>query len=140
MSHSVLLLYPHQLYRDHVTLQSASVVWLIEDPLFFSQYAFHSKKLILHRASMKNFAHDLVKKGKLVRYVDALELTNSQQIAEILSSEGVDAAQAIDPNDAWLKSRVQQGCDEHGIRLNWVADPAFLTSHEVQKDWLGDRQ
>jgi len=140
MSHSVLLLYPHQLYRDHAALQSASVVWLIEDPLFFSHYAFHSKKLILHRASMKNFAHDLVKKGKFVRYVDALKLTNSQQIAEILSSEGVDAAQAIEPNDAWLKSRVQHGCDKHGIRLNWVPDPAFLTSHEVQRNWLGDRQ
>ncbi|MFY8201243.1 MAG: cryptochrome/photolyase family protein, partial [Pirellula staleyi] len=112
MSLSVLLLFPHQLYRDHTTLRSADVVWLVEDPLFFSQYTFHSKKLILHRASMKNFASDLVRQGKSVRYVDARELTNSLQIADILCTEGVHAVQAIEPNDSWLKNRVQHGCDK----------------------------
>ena len=140
MSYSVLLLYPHQLYRDHGTLRSARSVWLIEDPLFFSQYAFHSKKLVLHRASMKNFADDLVKKQKLVRYVETRDLANSQQIAELLCSAGIDAVHAIDPNDDWLKRRLQLGCDERGIRLSWVEDPAFLTSYAVQKDWLGDRR
>ena len=29
---------------------------LVEDDLFFRQYAFHTQKLVLHRASMRRFA------------------------------------------------------------------------------------
>ena len=89
---------------------------------------------------MKIFAEELIKNRKSIRYVESSELVNSQQIAELLCKAGIDTVHAIDPNDEWLKRRLQRGCAERGIQVNWVEDPAFLTSFAVQKDWLGDRQ
>ena len=137
---STLLIYPHQLYREYETLQSAKQVWLIEDPLFFSQFAFHKKKLILHRASMQAFANDLTRKKKIVRYVDACELTDSSQIAQLLRKSKIEKVQAIDPTDNWLRRKVQLGCDQANLPIQWLDDPAFLTSSSVQQEWVGDRK
>ena len=50
------LIYPHQLYADQPALAGADRAYLVEDPLLFTQYTFHRKKLILHRASMSRYA------------------------------------------------------------------------------------
>lgn len=48
------LLYPHQLFKEVDALKDCKV-YLLEVPLFFTQYTFHVQKLILHRASMKYY-------------------------------------------------------------------------------------
>lgn len=50
---SVFLLFPHQLFRQVDALQEVDEVYLIEEYLFFNQYAFHQQKLLLLRSSMK---------------------------------------------------------------------------------------
>ena len=49
------LIFPHQLFEDIDTLKNAKHIYLIEHPLFFSQYKLHKLKLILHRATMKMY-------------------------------------------------------------------------------------
>ena len=50
------LIYPHQLFADQPALAGADRVYLVEDPLLFTQYTFHRQKLMLHRASMTRYA------------------------------------------------------------------------------------
>lgn len=73
------LLFPHQLFRDVSLLQGRRVL-LIEESLFFSQYAFHVQKIILHRASMKAYEAYLLHQGIDVVYVeDSRDLASYQQ-------------------------------------------------------------
>jgi deoxyribodipyrimidine photolyase-related protein len=53
---SAALVYPHQLWENNPAVLRSNVIFLIEDPLFFSHYNFHCQKLVLHRASMTEFA------------------------------------------------------------------------------------
>jgi hypothetical protein len=44
----VTLIFPHQLFRVHPAIKEGSDVYMVEDHLYFRQYNFHKKKLILH--------------------------------------------------------------------------------------------
>jgi len=62
MNAEISLLFPHQLFEKNKALATGREVYLIEEFLFFNQYAFHQQKLVLHRASMKAYADLLIKK------------------------------------------------------------------------------
>ncbi len=64
------IIFPHQLFEQHPAVKAAVPVFLVEADLFFTQYNFHKKKLLLHRASMKAFAHHLEQQGTAVTYID----------------------------------------------------------------------
>lgn len=63
------LLFPHQLFEDIQTLTDYKV-YLIEAPLYFTQYTFHVQKLIFHRASMQYYENYLKKHEIDVVYVE----------------------------------------------------------------------
>ncbi|MBT8344259.1 MAG: cryptochrome/photolyase family protein [Sulfurovum sp.] len=63
------LLFPHQLFEEVEKLKGYKV-YLLEVPLFFTQYTFHIQKLIMHRASMKYYENYLKSHNIDVIYVD----------------------------------------------------------------------
>lgn len=65
----IFFLFPHQLFRNVAPLVGKRV-FLIEESLFFRQYAFHLQKIILHRASMKAYEAYLQNSGIDVVYVE----------------------------------------------------------------------
>ena len=52
-----LLILPHQLFDTKYFPKDVKEVILFEHPQYFKKYNFNKKKLILHRASMKEY-HD----------------------------------------------------------------------------------
>ncbi len=134
------LVYPHQLWESNPAVLRASVVFLVEDPLFFSQYNFHCQKLVLHRASMTEFAANCERLGKQVHRIESHEIASSVDIGSILKGRQVKQVVAIDPTDMWLKTRVSQGCELAEIAIEWLDDPAFLTPVDVMQRWAEDRQ
>jgi len=90
------LIYPHQLYEAHPAVADADVVFLVEDPLFFRQYAFHKQKLMLHRASMKGYAHQVLPQAG---YINAHQLTHTGDVVGFVKQAKCDAVQIVDPND-----------------------------------------
>jgi len=52
---TISLIFPHQLFKYSSALEKNNPVYLIEEWLFFNQYAFNYQKLLLHRASMKAY-------------------------------------------------------------------------------------
>lgn len=137
------LVYPHQLFEDHPALLGADVGYVIEDPLFFSQYAFHRQKLMLHRASLKAWTqrHRARKEEPSLPlvYVEAATLEHSGQIAQRLARDGVDRAIVVDPEDDWLDQRLRAGCAQHGIALQVIPDPHFLTPTSVLDEFFSTR-
>ena len=62
-----LLILPNQLFQQIENLEIKNIIFY-EAKEYFSKYNFNKKKLILHRASMKNFSHNLKSKFKNIYY------------------------------------------------------------------------
>ncbi|MEZ6138663.1 MAG: cryptochrome/photolyase family protein [Pirellulaceae bacterium] len=140
MNHTATaVVYPHQLWEDNPVLREVRDVVLVEDPLFFSQYNFHRQKLVLHRASMTEFAMHCQSKGIKVQRIEAHELTHSADIGAILAKKQVKQALAVDPADTWLRARLSRGCRDVGVALTWLDDPAFLTPSDAMRRWVENR-
>ena len=122
------LVYPHQLFAPHPSIEGAGLVVFVEDPLFFSQYPFHRQKLMLHRASMKRYAATLAESGVKMRCLDAGELPKTASIAEHLAKWKVKSVQVVDPCDGYLSRRLTECLNAKDIPFAILGDPHFLTS------------
>jgi deoxyribodipyrimidine photolyase-related protein len=98
--------------------------FLVEDPLLFRQYAFHKQKLMLHRATMKRYAAEVLPRAK---YVDAHQLAHTGDIVALVQKAKCDAVRVVDPNDDWLLARLTAACSAAGVTLTVLDDPHFLT-------------
>jgi deoxyribodipyrimidine photolyase-related protein len=123
---NAFLIYPNQLFEEWFLENPSSIAILIEDPLFFSQYKFHKKKLVLHRASMKCF-EDKLKDTFRTLYIEFNELKHSSEIGEILSKNKIKEVTFIDPCDDWLESRLKAGLENHEIKFIKKPNSNFLT-------------
>lgn len=123
----VALVYPHQLFESNPALEGAEAVVLVEEPLFFTQFRFHSWKLALHRASMETYERELVGKGKKVHYLKADQLESTQNIAKYLKELGVSSVQVVALNDDWLQWKLEAALGQAGIEMTVLDDPHFLT-------------
>lgn len=121
------VVYPHQLFVDHPALVGVSQVVLVEDPLYFSQWRFHRQKLMLHRATMMQFAESCRQQKFKVHYVEASSLEDTASIALHLKRLQIRFVQYVDPCDDWLSTRLTQGLNRHQIAASVIADPHFLT-------------
>ena len=59
-----LLILPHQLFDPKYFPEGVEDIILYEHPQYFKKYNFNKKKLMLHRASMKEY-QDLLKKKEI---------------------------------------------------------------------------
>ncbi|MGL6096987.1 MAG: cryptochrome/photolyase family protein, partial [Fimbriiglobus sp.] len=108
----------------HPAVAGAHAVFLVEDPLFFRQYAFHKQKLMLHRAAMTRYGREVCPKA---RYVDARELTHTGDIVGFVKRAKCDAVRVVDPNDDWLLARLTAACSAARVTPTVLDDPHFLT-------------
>lgn len=139
MSLSVNLVFPHQLFEENPLFEREGDFILIEEYLFFRQYAFHKQKIGFHRASMKFYKHYLIGKELTVKYIEALEEhSDIRNLPEYLASEGVKEILCLDPCDDWLERRLRSGCKKNGITLTILDSPSFLNSKQQILDYFRD--
>lgn len=138
-SKQAALVYPHQLWQNNPAIARASKVFLVEDPLFFTQYTFHCQKLILHRATMTEFAEHLKRDGKQVIRIESQDIARSEEIGAIAKRANVERLYVVEPTDDWLRKRIVAGCEREHIAIDWLEDPAFLTPVDVMQQWAESR-
>jgi deoxyribodipyrimidine photolyase-related protein len=133
MSSELALVFPHQLFSKHPALKSGRPAILIEDPLLFGTdseqpLAFHAKKLILHRASMKRWA-----KGREIAYIS---LPDQPSRTDLILAEHVPAnirtLICVDPVDYLLERRLRRFAEKRSLTLKLLRSPMFLTPD----DWM----
>ena len=123
MSAHACLILPHQLFADTPLPVHAHPVYLVEEHLFFTQYAFHKQKLAFHRATMRAYAETLKEKGAALIYVEASEAAHDlRELMVQLSNRGI-IPHVIDPTDTYAKQRLQKGALHQGIELIWYDNP-----------------
>jgi len=136
----VFILFPNQLFHSSFD-ENCSDFYLLEEPLFFTQFHFHPIKLAYHRATMKAFESDLTSAGKKVHYLETHNpLADVRMLIAQLSKEGVDEIHLYDVVDDWLERRITQASQQCGINLKWHHSPQFLESKKDVLDYSGGRK
>ena len=124
---AAVLLFPHQLFADSPLLQLGLPVWLVEEPRFFTQYAFHRQKLVYHRATLLHYRHWLEAQGLTVHYLRHDEpAADCRKMPQCLRKQGITSLHCHDLVDDWLQRRLQRACVEAGVTLKLVNSPQFI--------------
>jgi len=134
---AVNLLFPHQLFAQHEIYKNGFPIYLIEESLFFTQYAFHKQKIAFHRASMKQFEAELLAEDLEVVYIEASEARSDIRVLIAdLAEAGVQRVHCIDPTDNWLEKRLAQAVEKAEIELIDYENPLFINSREDLKHFF----
>ncbi len=132
----VSLVFPHQLYESSPALIRSRQVVLIEDALFFSQYKFHKKKIVLHRASMKAYESELTDHGYTVHYLDVIKFRDLSAVFTWLKEQGIRTAHYAEADDYLLERRLSRFSIQYDIKLNRYQSNAFLCSVSYLDDYF----
>jgi len=127
MQKEINILFPHQLFEESPLLTNGFPIYLIEEYLFFKQFAFHKQKIAFHRASMKCYEAYLKNKGLTVHYIDSFDtLSDIRQF--LMEYDQIESIHYINPTDNWLEKRL----DKYKSKINLAEyeNPLFLNSRE----------
>ncbi len=117
----VRIILPHQLFhRDY----SEEKVFLVEHPRFFSDFNFHKKKLVLHRAAMKAFQD---------KY-DTEYIEHGQDTEKLFKQS--DEVVVGRPEDHKLRKWFQKKAEEHGCVLEFERTPMFMNEMSYNREYF----
>jgi deoxyribodipyrimidine photolyase-related protein len=141
MSTRASIVFPHQLFREHPAVMPGSIVYLVEEWLFFHQYRFHQQKLLLHRSTMQMYADRLIQQGYELRYIPATSADcDVRKLLVTIASAGIGELHYADVVDDWLQQRLVAGAVEQGINLKEYPSPNFLESPADVADFFDRRK
>ena len=129
---AVNLIFPHQLFAESPMIENGHPVYLVEEFLFFRQYAFHRQKIAFHRASMKGYERYLLSKGIKVHYIEAMDQrADVRRLINALGKENIKTIHYIDPTDDWLGKRIRTSAGKVQIEIVRYESPMFLNAQEA---------
>ena len=137
------LVLPHQLFKNSPLLNNNSTFYLVEEYLFFKQYAFHKQKIAFHRSTMKKYSDFLIKEMNIdVRYIESIDsMSDIRLLLPKLKKMGVEHINYIDPVDSWMQKRLNQGCEEQKLSFERFASPLFInTEHDLNDFFTPDKK
>ena len=133
------LVFPHQLFEEHELFRSCECLLLIEEPLFFSQYPFHKKKIILHRASMKAFLEEQSRTFFNWKYISH-DQASSLQIENELKSLGAKELLWIDTVDFNLEKKINKWAQRLSLATKRFDSPNFYNTEEELKAYFNKKK
>ena len=134
------IIFPNMLFEKLPRELREQKVIIFEDPLFFRQFRFHKKKLMLHRASMKFYEEYLRGLGVPVEYRSTVEYSKLSLLFESLNSSDVREVTTYELNDYLLERRLRKYCGQYGMVLKTIPSPLFLSSEAEIRKLLGDKK
>lgn len=137
----VALIFPHQLFKQHPALKKNRQVYLVEEWLFFRQYNFHQKKIMLHRASMKFYEAFLKEQSYKIDYIDTTDERNDvRKLISFLSQQKITGIYIADVVDDWLTKRLRAACKKHLIELTVYASSSFLNTIDEVTEYFSKKK
>ena len=129
------LIFPHTLFYDETLYENSNSLFIIEEYLFFRQYAFHKQKLVFHRATMKSFAF-WAEKFIRVHYMECFENELHVKTAlQTIKSKGFETIKTFEPEDEWLKKRIIKVCEQLDLKLQFTENPLFINTLAENKTY-----
>ena len=137
MINKCCLVFPNQLFKDSILINTNNHIFLVEEYLFFKQYKFHKQKISFHRSTMKFYEDYLKSQGIKVSYIDSNDHnSNILNLLDMLKSQGFNVIEIYDPVDYLLNKRINKKCNEHNIDLLVHDSPHFLNTNEDLEDFF----
>lgn len=125
------VVFPHQLFDTHPGLARGRRVFVVEEQLFFRDWRypakFHQHKLMLHRASMRAYAARLQQRGYDVTYIAYQPDPRMAYLFAPLRRAGIRDVVVAELADYMLEQRLRRFAAQHGMHVNEVDSPGFLT-------------
>jgi len=115
------IILPNQLFPEPVDEERK---YMVEHSRYFTDFQFHKKKLILHRATMKAYSQEL----------DAEYIEYDQDIAEIFKKE--DEIRMYDPIDHKVENQLEALAEKHDIELVFEENPGFMASMDFNEEYF----
>jgi deoxyribodipyrimidine photolyase-related protein len=132
------IVFPHQLFVEHLEADLDTVMVLVEPDLFFRRLPFHTHKLVLHRATMKAFEVRLREAGFATVYVaTSADTSSDQHLVDVLRANRVTEVTVYDAVDDWLERDLRAACREAAAALTVAETPGFLTSRDEVAEIFG---
>lgn len=132
----VRLIFPNQLFIENLEVSKNTLMILVEDDLYFKQYAFHKQKLLLHRLTMLHFKDTLEAAGFKVHIIQTSTQASIDLLAEKLKSHGDIEISYYELTDDWLQRRVEKLIKQLGVQARRLESPGFLTSQGLIEDYF----
>lgn len=132
------IIYPHQLYTNHPALAAGRPVYLIEEPLFLTEFPTHTQKLLLHRLSMQAYKTELEAQGYTVTYLSIDSLPTTASVFSLLAQAGHTTLHIVDTTDSWLRMRIESAASTHSFTLVHYESPLFILSKAEAVDLYKD--
>ncbi len=133
MINSAAIILPNQLFKNIHYLHGLESVYVIEENLFFNQFAFHQQKIIFHRASMQYYKNYLETNGFKVEYIEAKNpLSKIDKLIDFLAQKGIQEIHISEIFDEWINRSIQKSVQQNKLQL--ITHPAqdfILNSQEV---------
>ena len=137
----ISIVFPHQLFEINPALSKDRKVYLVEEFLFFKHYNFHKQKLVLHRASMKQYAALLIKEGYGVEYIESRDSKSDiRKLISSLKKEGLTTIHFTEVVDDWLNKRIISSTQKNKIKIAEYRTPAFLNSKQEGDDFFNTKK
>ena len=134
------LIFPNQLFVAASNEAKEVSVYLIEDDLFFGQYPFHKKKLILHRASMQAYFQTHLSQRDHAYYLACSEVPDMKALAKRLKKDGIESVRYYDLVDDWLSRRLHRALEENNISYTAIDSPGFLCTRKLLSSYFKNKK
>ena len=137
---TVFVLYPHQLFEHNTHLQQDTEIYIVEEHLYYNQYAYHKQKIVLHRASMQYYAAYLRGLKYTVHYIDAQNaLCHTKALVTHLAQQKVTTIEYIDVVDNWLHKHLTTTAVACNIKLVQYPSSMFLNNATELNNYFGGK-
>ncbi|MBC7867775.1 MAG: cryptochrome/photolyase family protein, partial [Gloeobacteraceae cyanobacterium ES-bin-316] len=135
------IIFPHQLFKAHPALKKGRLTILVEENLFFRQYNFHQKKLVLHRASMKAYEVYLKAIGFEVNYLETTDQrADVRELIVWLANNNFLSVFYADVVDDWLSEHITQCCHKFNLERTVFDTPNFLNTLSSVKGFFDKKK
>ena len=127
-----VLVLPNQLFESNKLIGTNTFVYIVEHPIYFTQFKYHKLKLILHRATMKMYYDIIFEKTKHVKYIDY----NDYDMDSIFKKHK--RIDMYDPVDHVIAKELKKLSAKHNKELFVHDTPLFLCKISDLNDYINN--
>ena len=120
------LIYPHQLFKQHPAIADNRAIYMVEEPLFCTEFPIHRQKLLLHRLSMRAYNDFLQESGCQVVYLSVRDAPATETVFERMKQDGIEVVHLADVTDYWLAKRIETICKKLDLSIELYESPLFI--------------
>jgi deoxyribodipyrimidine photolyase-related protein len=117
----VLIILPHQLFASHLAISTDKKIYLIEHTRFFTDFTFHKKKLMLHRASMCAYFDSFDQRSFDITYIEF-----HKDFWQTIKKNDIDTFHYIDPADTKIEEEIHAHIDQRSTKLKKHHNDIFI--------------